>query len=95
MARYTNRKTVRNADMYVAVYASREEAEAANREGLLTVQPFDSGDFPIMKSLDEEAWEDGEIVEATFFVRIQARKDDQPAQRRSWKANEAAEEYPS
>jgi hypothetical protein len=90
-----NRTRVRNADLYAAVYASREEAEAEDREGLLTVQAFDSGDFPVMKSLDEENWEDGEIVEVSFVVRMQKRKDETPAKRRAWKSGEAAESYPS
>lgn len=100
MARYNTRSTIRNTTKYAAVYDSIEAAEAQDRNGLLTVQAFDSGDFPLMKSLDSVDWEDGDLVEAdgqivTFVVRIQSRKPDAPVdRRRNWKAG-ASDAIPS
>ena len=92
MARYQNNRntsTARNADMYVGVYDSREAAEAGDREGLLTVQNFVDGDFPIMEFLDKDTWEDGEIVEHTFVVRVHKRKPEKEAPKRAWSAKSA------
>ena len=95
MARYnrnTQEDAVNNEDMYVGVYDSPEAAEAGDREGLLTVQAFDQGDFPIMKLLDKENWEDGEIVTHTFVLRLHKRAEKPTAPKRTWSAKAAPAE---
>ena len=79
-----NAADVNNTDMYVKVFDTRENAEADNRKGLLTVQAFDQGDFPIMAFLDKQDWADGEMVEHTFHVRVFARKPEQEAPDAGW-----------
>lgn len=101
MSRYTNRSTIRNEDLYVAVYDSIEAAEAEDRDGLLTVQAFDSGDFPVMKSLDEVSWQDGELLTADgeivpFYCRVVRRKPEKPApKRKAWGTGTPSESQPS
>jgi len=103
MSRYTNANRTKNPDLYAAIYEDVESAEGGDREGLLTVQAFDSGDFPVMAALDLNAWEDGDLVKdaetgevLTFVVRIQRRKPEQAAKpRRNYGSGKASESYPS
>ena len=104
MSRYTNSTRSKNSELYAAVYEDVESAEAGDREGLLTVQGFDSGDFPVMDVLDLNAWEDGDILKddetgevLTFVVRIQRRKPEKAAKpRRNYGSGRtSSESYPS
>jgi hypothetical protein len=91
--RNSNRQSfVNNADMYVGFYASKEECLAADPDGLLTVQSFDSGDFPATKSLDTADWSDGDIVEQVVYMRIHRRKGEKPVQARKWSKHQTVEE---
>jgi hypothetical protein len=90
--RNSNRQSfVNNADMYVGYYASKEECLAADPNGLLTVQSFDSGDFPATKSLDAEDWEDGDIIEQVVYMRVHRRKGEKPVTARKWSKANASE----
>ena len=100
--RYNSSATVENnPDLYVAVYEDVEAAEAQDRNGLLTVQGFDSGDFPVMKVLNDKIWQDGEILKdangnaMTFVVRIQRRQPEKTVKARRSYAPSAAETHPS
>lgn len=101
--RYSTTNTSKNPDMYVAIYEDEASALAEDRDGLLTVQGFDAGDFPVMKALDLNAWNEGDLVRdaetgevLTFVVRIQRRKPEKAAKpRRNYGTGKAAENYPS
>ena len=73
-----------NPDLYVGYYASKEECLAADPDGLMTVQSFDSGDFAGTKSLDAADWEDGDIIEQVVYMRVHRRKGEKPVQARKW-----------
>jgi hypothetical protein len=95
MARnYRNTSEARNSDMVAYVYASLEAAQAATpdeiseaRNDLLTVQGFDSGDFPALEAMDLDNWDDGEVVAIPFYVTIRKRSvKAAPKPRASFKA---------
>lgn len=101
--RYSTANSGNNPDLYIAVYEDAAAAEAEDRDGLLTVQGFDSGDFPVMKVLNEKHWNEGEILKdpetgeiLTFVVRIQRRKPEKAVKaRRNYGPAKPAEDYPS
>lgn len=93
------RKPIINADKYVVVYLSLEEAQAGGDAGKVTVQAFDAGDFKGMEEVDSRSWEDGQVINIPCFLRVQKRKADEAktAPRRSFEpvgAPEAAEDKP-
>ena len=81
-----------NPDLYVGYYASKEEWLAADPDGLMTVQSFDSGDFAGTKSLDAADWEDGDIIEQVVYMRVHRRKGEKPVPARKWSKHQTANE---
>ena len=86
------RKPILNTDKYVAVYLSLDDAKEGGKDGKVTVQSFDAGDFAGMEELDSRNWEDGQIINVQCYLRVMKRSEAQKAApRRSFDAVDAPE----
>lgn len=77
-----NNTTARHDGYYVAVFMSREAAEANDRSALVAVQSFGQGDFDGLEAVDASGnWQDGDILSPTCFLRVCRKKTRQPPQK--------------